>query len=225
MTQPYMIVPVLGALLLAGVAPAAAAGGPPTTAPAGGRTIVPNAAYPQVIGRDRLIAGGQLVADPADARVRYYAAPQALRFGDARNADRLDGLFVSADGGETWRVLSKQFDFRFVYVHPDTGRLYAIIGYEWQRTDGDGSLERCFADKVVTSADGRRWRDITRGPGYVADLVSIFRDPDHPARVCVGGNVVRYVVFQYTDDDYSDWAAVHGSRWAERHPPATRPAD
>jgi hypothetical protein len=219
MTHWYPIASLLGVVLLCTVAPAAAPATQPTTA----RTVLPNPAYPQVIARDRLITGGQFVADPAVERLRYYVAPQALRFVPG-NADRLDGLFVSADGGETWRVLSKQFDFRFLYVHPATGRFYAIIGYEWQQTGEDGFLQRFFADKVVTSADGRQWRDITRGPGHVADLVSIFRDPDHPARVCVGANVLRYVVLQYTDDDYTDWKWVHGSQWTERHP-ATRPAD
>jgi len=45
----------------------------------------------------------------------------------------------------------------------------------------------------------------TNGPGYVANLLSIFQDPDHPRRVCVRANVMRAEILQYKDDEYSDW--------------------
>ncbi len=175
-----------------------------------------------VIRNEELMIGGQKVDDPLHAETKYYVAPRSLA-GSKENAGRAYGLLRSVDGGKTWIRISRELDFEFLFVHPIDGRLYAIVGHEWNVPDDKGVKRRHFADKAVVSTDAIRWTDITRGPGYVPDLVHIFQDPDHPTRVCLGASVIRYCVIQYTDDDYSDWVWIHGNRWMEQHP-VTRPA-
>lgn len=187
------------------------------------RGITPSATYKDVFDSGKLMAGGQLVADPLDDRVHYYVSPDWASW-KRENFGKPTGLLVSFDQGKTWRVLSRAFVFKSIFVHPIDGRLYAVISYEWQKTGDDGFLRRQYADKVVVSEDGHRWKDITRGPGYVATLLEIFQDPDHPKRVCVRGNIIRAIVFQYTDDEYSDWTLIRERDWEDAHPSAEQKA-
>lgn len=199
----------------------------PTTSPATTRAatdILPSAAYQEVYTTADLMEGGKMVADPTREGLRYYVAQEWLRWQAPDNYRRPPGLFLSKDGGKTWRTLSRQFEFEDLFVHPSSGELFAIIESQSLKTDEDGFLQHCFANKIVRSADGHHWKDITRGPGYVADLVSIFQDPDHPSRICLGASVIRYCVLQYTDDAYSDWTWTHGGTWRESHP-TSRPSE
>lgn len=162
----------------------------PTSRPA--RSIAPDLVYHDVIKRADLISGGQLVIDPLDADLRYYV-------------HRSTGLLVSHDRGESWRVLSRQFEFQYLFVHPLSGKLYAIIDYQWFETDKDGFLQHPDAGKILVSDDGRKWRDITRGNGY-AMLVDIAQDPDFPNRVCMGANgAIRPYRLRFNDDECTSW--------------------
>ena len=181
------------------------------------RNITPSITYTDVYGREDLMEGGQLVVDPLDDSIRYYVSSDWAAW-KPENRGKPIGLLVSFDRGETWRVLSRAFEFLSLFVHPEDGRLYAIIQYEWQQDDDEGFLRRHHANKVVVSEDGKRWRDITRGPGYVATLSEVFQDPDHPDRVCVRGNILRSYVMQYTDDQYSDWVMIRAWDWEAAHP-------
>ncbi len=189
----------------------------PTTQPSV-RGISPSAAYPDIYASADLVTGGTLVPDPLDKSVRYYVAPEYVQWKPENVGKKGNGLFISFDEGSTWRVLSRTFKFQFLFVHSLDGRLYAIIDHKSFKTQEDGFLQRGFSDKIIVSEDGKRWKDITRGPGFVADLVSIFQDPDHPNRVCVGASVIRYCVIQYVDDEYSDWTWFHGSERYKKHP-------
>jgi hypothetical protein len=155
------------------------------------RTIEPNPVYRELIKRADLTPGGQLVVDPLDADLRYYV-------------HRSIGLLVSHDRGESWRVLSRKFEFRFLFVHPLSGKLYAIIDYRWFETDKDGFLQHPEADKIIVSDDGQKWKDITRGHGY-AQLVDIAQDPDFPNRVWMSANGIRPYRLRYNDDECTSW--------------------
>lgn len=202
---------------------------PPDGPPAQGRPLVditPSEAYQeQVFAESELMTGGKRIIDPLRRGVTYYLAPASLLWQGQKNPinyGKQSGLFLSKDGGKTWQVLSRKFEYKHLFVHPLTGEFFAIIDYQWLETQKDGYLAHCSADKIVRSTDGKNWVDITHGPGYVADLVSIFQDPDHPNRICVGACLVRYIVYQYTDDNYSDWKGIRGDTWYKAHPQTQR---
>jgi hypothetical protein len=158
------------------------------------RTIAPDPNYPDAIKRADLVPGGQLVVDPFDADLRYYVHWST-------------GLSVSHDRGQSWRVLSRNFEFQFLFVHPLNGKLFAIIDYRWFETDKDGFLQHPEANKIVVSDDGRNWKDITRGNGY-ALLVDIEQDPEFPNRVQMSANgSVRPYRLRYNDDQCKSWRA------------------
>jgi hypothetical protein len=149
---------------------------------------------------------GEVVANPKDKDVVYYVTNSLRMWGGKANVGKHPGLYVSKDGGSTWRLLDCRFEFLRLFVHPDTGHLFAIIRYDWIATDPkDGTLQVHCSNKIITSTDGRRWKDITGGRGYITDLDGIFKDPDNAGRVCLTGCVVRPYVFQAKDEQYTDW--------------------
>lgn len=149
---------------------------------------------------------GEVVANPKNKDVVYYITNRLRMWGDKANVGKHPGLYVSKDGGKTWRLLDRRFEFMKLFVHPDTGHLFAIIGYHWLATaPEDGTLQSYSANKIITSTDGRHWKDITGGRGHIADLNAIFKDPDNPGRVCLCGCLLRPYVLQAKDEQYSDW--------------------
>jgi hypothetical protein len=187
MTRRRLILAITFVLLAAKVTQRSASA---TSPPA--RTIAPDPVYRETIKRTDLVPGGQLVVDPLDAGLRYYVHPSA-------------GLLVSHDRGESWRVLSRAFEFQFLFVHPFSGKLFAIIDYRWFETDKDGFLQHPEANKIVVSDDGRKWKDITRGRGY-ALLVDIEQDPQFPNRVEMSANgSIRPYRLRYNDDECKSW--------------------
>ena len=151
--------------------------------------------------------GGEFIQHPKKSEIRYYWSN--------RPGQNLAGLCTSLDAGKTWNLLCYIFTFRKVFVHPETGVLYAIIDYTWLKED-KGYLVRANANKLVMSEDGRRWKDITRGRGYIADIIDVFQDPEHPQRVCMLTAVIRPTVFQASDDEYSKWTWYPAWEWEKR---------
>ena len=156
---------------------------------------------------------GDMIGSPKDKDVVYYITNRLRMWGDKANTGKHAGLYISKDGGQTWRLLCHQFEFENLFVHPDTERLFAIICYEWLETDvKDGYLQRGSSNKVIASTDGRHWKDITGGQGYISGLISIFKDPDNPGRVCLCGCGIREYVFQAKDEKYTDWNWLRADR-------------
>ena len=150
---------------------------------------------------------GEFILSPKEKAVVYYYTNTLRMWGNKDNFKKHPGLYVSKNHGETWRLTCYIFEFHRLYVHPDTGHLFAILDYTWLTSDGkDGFLTRAHSNKVVASQDGRKWKDITgTKQGYITGLESIFADPDNPGRICLTGNLIRSYVFQSKDEDYSDW--------------------
>jgi hypothetical protein len=142
--------------------------------------------------------GGEYVAGTTNSTVQYYWTNTAGKM-------KPNGIYASTDGGATWKLGCWVFQFRKVFVHPKTGVLYAIIDHNWLEKDKDGYLTRCFANKLIMSKDARHWRDISPGPGWIATMLDVFRDPDHSNRVCLLAGEIRPCVFQAGDDEYSTW--------------------
>jgi hypothetical protein len=148
---------------------------------------------------------GTVVEDPKDKKVVYYLTNRLRMWGEKANVGKHPGLYRSADGGKTWRLRCTTFEFEKLFVHPDTGHLFAVVAHDWLVTAPDGTLERHFANKALTSTDGDKWKDITGSRGYIADVIGIFPDPDNAGRVCLRANGIRGYVLQSTDEKYGDW--------------------
>jgi hypothetical protein len=149
---------------------------------------------------------GEVVADPTTKDGVSYVTNTLRMWGDKANVGKHPGLYISKDGGKTWRLRDCRFEFEKLFVHPDTGHLFAIIRYDSLATDpDDGTLQSCSSNKIITSTDGHKWKDITGRQGYITGLGDVFKDPDHPERVCLYGGITRPYVFQAKDEQYTDW--------------------
>lgn len=151
---------------------------------------------------------GTYIKDPNKPEIQYYWSNTSGKY--------RAGLYKSSDSGTNWTILTGIFNFRKVYLHPETGVLYAIINYSWLDEGGEYLVSHS-ADKIIMSEDGKHWKNITRGPGYIADIVDIFQDPDHPKRICITTCIIRICVQQSDDDEYSNWKNYAIWTWKERH--------
>jgi hypothetical protein len=132
------------------------------------------------------------------------------------------GFYVSKDSGATWSLVSKKFNFQYVFQNKD-GRIYAIVQKVFTpsanesapitTTDKSGNKQHIRWRVVVSSNEGRTWRDISANIGAGMMLLSIFSDPDAPNRVCLNGNGIRGYVLQATDDKYTKWEATREWDW------------
>lgn len=150
-----------------------------------------------------LPSGGKFVQHPSEQIVQYYYG------------GRHSGLFVSWDRGNTWTRLST-FSFRNVFVHPETGKLFAAINYEWLDENKDGYLVQSYSCKVLRSEDGKKWKDITPGRSHIPMVFDVFQDPDDPVRVCFRAHALRTYIYQATDDEYSEWTNYREGQWNMR---------
>jgi len=133
-----------------------------------------------------------------------------------------DGFYASRDAGTTWRLVSKKFDFQFVFQNKD-GRIYAIVEKTFTpsanesapitTTDKSGNKRHIRWGVVVSSNEGRTWRDISANIGTGMMLESIFPDPTAPTRVCLRGSGIRGYVLQATDDNYTKWNSTVEWDW------------
>lgn len=129
-----------------------------------------------------------------------------------------DGLYGSSDSGATWKSLSKEHNFQFVYPHQD-GKIYAIIvkGLEHSaatsETNQSASRDTVRWRIMVSDNGGRGWRDISANIASGMMLESIFPDPASSRRVCLRGSGVRAYVLQAADDNYSKWDAIKAWEW------------
>jgi hypothetical protein len=121
---------------------------------------------------------------------------------------------VSSDGGGEWKFLTGDFKFKQLFVHPDTGALFAVAEYYRppDNTSG-GSGETLEADKVVTSVDGINWRDITGRSRDFGRVIQISADPGHAGRICLSlFGAIRVYALCAADDSHDGWEAVNPFR-------------
>ena len=173
--------------------------------------------YEKVYRSSDLPTGGEFVQHPANKSVIFYFTNRQLMWSDKANAQKHSGLYRSTNGGETWTLLCYFFEFKKLFIHPDTDKLYAIIRDEWLAPTDEGFLVPHIADKAIMSSDGKHWRDIMGKQKHVADLLGIFADPDNPGRVCLQANVIRSCVLQAIDDNYTEWKWYKAWDWPKRH--------
>jgi len=159
--------------------------------------------------------GVEFHQDPKDKQVIYCLITRERLKADTSNAQTKaqmpPGLYGSTDAGATWALLTEAFQFKQVFIHPNTGELFAIIEDNTIAPRADGFLAVQHFDKAVVSTDGKQWKDIMGQQQRVAGLSHIFIDPDHPNRVRLIGSSIgsggRYYLIA-ADDSYSAWKRV-----------------
>jgi hypothetical protein len=155
-----------------------------------------------------LPAGGKFLQDPQNNNIQYYWAyvPSPI----------ITVLYASTDGGAVWKPRSHGFPISQVFIHPKTGVLYAVVRDGVLTTGSDGYTRPASAEKIIMSADGRQWKDITPLHDHFPQIMSIFQDPDNPNRVCFFEWDIRGNFFQAVDDEYSVWKSFRAGQWENR---------
>jgi len=172
--------------------------------------------YDKIHKKADLPTGGEFVKHPKNAKVQYYFTNKSRMWNDKSNAQKHAGLYISEDGGDTWKLLCYFFQFNKLFIHPETGKLYCIIDYTWLAENRDGFLWPHTSNKALMSDDGKHWKDITGGNGYITDIASIIADPDNVGRICLRVAFVRPYILQAKDDDYSRWTWYKEWDWPKR---------
>jgi hypothetical protein len=175
----------------------------------------------------QLPAGGVFVPQPKDKQVIYYLydyeTPRRLGLEDIAKTKPFSGLYRTTDGGQAWKLLVSYFKFKTLFIHPDSGELFALLSNKVIVPGEDGFLTVRYFNKVARSTDGMHWKDITgkleQVTRHYADpekkrrysvaminaVTSISIDPEHPHRIRLAGWNFRSFVLTAVDDNYSDW--------------------
>lgn len=172
--------------------------------------------YDRIHKKADLPTGGEFVKHPKNPKVQYYFTNRLRMWKDKSNTRKHAGLYISEDDGDTWNLRCNFFEFQKLFIHPETGKLYCIIDYTWLKENKEGFLWPHFANKALMSEDGKHWKDITEGNGYIANIFGIMEDPDNPGRVCLQACVIRAYILQSKDDAYSKWTWYKVWEWPNR---------
>lgn len=173
--------------------------------------------------------GGKFAVQPKPSDIILYMGTKIVIGGVPDAEKKVFGLYRSADSGRHWNLISKGYDFRHVYLHPN-GTIYAVVEKAFEipagastngawveesdSTDGPAHARR---DLILMSKDnGKNWRDITGSIPVGETIYNIFPDPDHPDLVCLSTNCIRSYVRQSEDENYS-WKSERVWVWAEQH--------
>jgi len=174
---------------------------------------------------------GYFAKQPCGVTPIFYYAGNWMAWNMPDAEKKVFGLYVSQDNGQHWQLVSKDYDFRKMFLHPD-GTLYAIVAMEkkigpekakktagvWlsDQADEEGNKTISFNRILMSIDSGRSWRDISSGIGRGFTLASIFQDPDHPELVCLNGGDIRAYVLQATDKNYKWQTTRHWDWWKTR---------
>lgn len=163
-----------------------------------------------------IASGVYHINHPLKPKVKFSIVNRFRMDDEMREFERYPGLYRSIDNGDTWKLHCSTFEFVRLYIHPKTGRFYAIIRDEWIEQGEGGILSRYISNMIITSEDGKKWKNITRGNGRFSEIYDIFQDPDNPNRVCVKTNNVRSYIWQSKDLEYTKWIVYKSWDWPER---------
>ena len=189
-------------------------GAEPVPAPTGVQDI-----YDRDFRKGDLPTGGDFSKHPQNEKLQYYFTNRMRMWSDKTNVQKQPGLYVSADGGQSWKLLDASFEFKELLVHPATATLYAVVNYSGVKTNNVGYIQSFSSDMALRSKDGKHWTNITGGRGYMSDITNIMPDPDSPHRVCLRVNNIRGYVLQSVDDTYSNWSWYSDGEWKKRKDP------
>jgi hypothetical protein len=172
--------------------------------------------YKKILKKTDLPTGGKFLERPKNDMIQYYCVNDSEMWSDKENAQKFSGLYISEDNGYTWKLLCKYFQFRELFIHPETGKLFSIIDYNWLGPNKDGFIVPHHTMKALMSDDGKHWKDITGGEGYLVEITGIIADPDNPGRVCLNVHSIRGYIYQASDENYSKWIKYKEWDWPKR---------
>jgi hypothetical protein len=159
--------------------------------------------------------GGRLVRkNGASLELAYYtcARGEEYEFGPSKAG----GLWLSNDGGATWRATSLKRSVFAAFLHPD-GAIYIITN------DHPPSAFEPRAHLLVSYDHGEAWKDITPPVPNGYDMDSIKVDPANPHLVCIRAwerdDAAWQKFYQAADATYA-WAEIP---WAKQ--PKNLPTD
>jgi hypothetical protein len=177
----------------------------------------------------KLPADGKFLRHPTNGS-EYYFLPVDFT-GRRANVGARPGLYYSpADSGGEFKILRVGLDFRDVYVHPTTGKLFAIIGWQHVYQGKDDVIAKDMG-MIAVSDDGRRWKDVTP-PDFSVNVSmketvvtgKIQQDPERRNRVCVvrrdpnglgyGNDPIGFVL-RASDDEHTKWEIIRMPKWQE----------
>jgi hypothetical protein len=166
-----------------------------------------------------LPTSGIAIRNPKNPSEWLYYASRTRMIRDPANSKKEPGLWLSQDAGRTWFGISGIPDFEYVFVHPKTEIVYAIIGIYDVQTGPDRVFQARDSGKILMLKQrGLEWYDITENAGYIQNLRSIFSDPDNPDRVCLYQDAPILYVYQSVDNEYSRWHKLTRKEWENTHP-------
>ena len=171
---------------------------------------------------DAIPPDGFFATQSKTAKTILYFVPRTFARNMAEPKGKVFGLYVSHDDGNSWRLISKDYDFWHVFLHQN-GSVYAIVetlqakppekppataaDIMWRRTDKDGRTWGIRWRALVSKDLGVSWRDITGGIPAGVELIGITNDPDHPDLVSLIGSSIRFYILQAEDENYN-WKMI-----------------
>jgi hypothetical protein len=182
--------------------------------------------------KEDLPTGGTFLSHPANASRYYFVPPDAIAQ-RRENFGKSAGLYYSPpDAGGKYKLVNSRFNFRNVFLHPVTHKLFALI--QWRDVYHDDAGLIGVADKgiIAVSDDGVRWKDLTppdfeKNVSLQRNIVNmegwLAQDPERPNRICFIRRDPFGFVLRSLDDAHSKWEILSLRHWQELHP-TTRPA-
>lgn len=137
---------------------------------------------------------GRFAEVPSNSKDVYYISYSPTTKDQSGKSQRFCGLFKSSDDGKTWQLMTSDYQFSSVFLHPN-GLLYAIStkietsGPESNDFDPIGYPDHWHKKmeyKVILSKDqGKTWSNTADSLPEHYLLPWIMIDPEHPELICL----------------------------------------
>lgn len=163
---------------------------------------------------------GIVARNPNRSGIYYYYARRDAMCGTPSDVKTQPGLWLSRDEGATWEMISAIPDLQFLFVHPQTDVLFAIILHKCCQSSDDGRIH-VREHQLVACLDRKRneWREIgPKGDAQCDDVFTIFSDPDSESRICLYQYAPTRCVCQASNDAYTVWRRMTAEEWEQQHP-------
>jgi hypothetical protein len=175
-------------------------------------------------------ADGRLAQrSPTSPEIAYYLGWLWIeREGMDGSRPKDTGLYLSPDGGVTWRKTLLDEPIVDVYLNPD-GAIYVVdeaadtkplpgqSAADWQSTTGDGVKHYAAQHLMVSRDAGWSWTDITPKLNPHFGMYGIMQDPDNPTLVDVQSAEIGHMSWSFyykaRDVSYTNWTEIRSDQW------------
>jgi len=156
------------------------------------------------VKRKNLPKDGDFITHPSDPKVHYYCVfDHIFNF----SQEKKSALYLSKDKGESWQDLKCEDRITYLYIHPETGLFYGAILDVTATKTKDGTTYGGI-NRIVTSKDGVKWKNVSSKPVKAVAINSIWVDPENPKSVCINFDMVpRNYTLQAKDENLEEWVA------------------